>query len=110
MNNNIFIDSQGVILLDGQEANISLEYNEAEDRFYVEADCENWADNLIDFCREYYPEDDPMPTVESGRDDCKEISGTYWTLREINQVLERYCERGSWYEFRWEYEDGTPVE
>lgn len=111
MNNLIYVDSQGVVLLDGQGADIDLEYDESTDQFVVTADCERWADDYLSFMKQYYPTEKPnLEMIEEARSDCKKISGRYSTLREVNRVMERYCNPGDWYEFSWEYEDGTPVE
>ena len=110
MNNYIYVDSQTVVLLNGQEADVELEYNEDTDQFVVTADCSRWADDYAEFVRKYYPQDDSKPTIKEAVDDCSRISGKYSTLREINQRLEKYCNPGHRYEFRWEYEDGSPVE
>lgn len=108
----VCIDSQGVLLLNGQAANVELEYDEVRDVFVVTADCEDWADDYRRFTAEYYPEDKDAAeeTIKDAEADCKEISGTYFTLREINNRLDRLCNPGDWYEFTWEYEDGTEVE
>lgn len=106
----IYVDSQEVVLANGQTANVELEYDEAIDQFVVTADCENWADDYMEFMKKYYPEDDPTPTIDEAREDCKQITGRYDTLREVNERLEKYCNPGDWYDFTWEYEDGTPVE
>lgn len=107
----IYVDSQGVVLANGQTANVELEYDEATDRFVVTADCENWINDYIYFNKEYYPEETiDEELINDGRDACKFISGKYFTLKEINERLERFCNPGDWYEFTWEYEDGTPVE
>lgn len=108
MDNNIFVDEQGVILLDGQTANVELDYNPDTDQFVVIADCENWAESYRDFVNEYYPDDDPESTIKDAEDDCKAISGSYNTLGEVNDILRDYCD--DWYEFILEYEDDKPVE
>ena len=110
MNNYIYVDSQAVVLLGGQEADIDLEYDERTDRFVVTAECDRWAYDYVEFNKEYYPLFDPKPTIEDAVDDCNMISGKYFALAEVNQVLKKYCNPGDWYEFTWEYEDGTPVE
>lgn len=106
------IDTQGVLLLNGQSANVEVDYDDARDIFIVTADCDNWADDCRRFVAEYYPEDVTAAeeTIKDAEDDCKAISGKYFTLREINNTLERYCNPGDWYDFTWEYDDGTPVE
>ena len=106
-----YVDSQGVTLLSGVAANIELEYDEDMDRFKVTADCDNWELTYRDFMRERYP-NDPVDEdlIADAKADCGKISGWYWTLKEINQQLEAYCNPGEWYEFTWEYDDGTPVE
>ena len=103
----IYVDGQSVILLDGPTANIDLEYNENTDEFEVTADCSNWED---DFRNCGGDDENDETIIEEARDCCKMISGKYGTLREINRILDKYCEHGSWYEFTWEYDDGTPVE
>lgn len=111
MNEYMYVDGQSVILLDGQAANIDLEYDETTDTFYVTADCDNWVSDYMDLMEKYYPEEDPLTeTVENAINDCKKISGRYFTLKEINEVLEKYCEYSSYYDFEWYYTDGTPVE
>ena len=106
--NHVFVNSQGVILLNGQTANIDLEYDEEKDVFIVTADCDGWAYDYAEFVKKNYPEDDPTETIDDAINDCKEISGRYYTLKEINEKLNRYCD--DYYDFTWEYEDGTPVE
>ena len=110
INNNYIIDSQSVILLDGQTANIDLEYNPDIDMFEVVADCSNWADDFIKLMNKCYPDEEFNYYIEEAKMDCSKISGKYYTLKEINSRLEELCEQGSWYEFTWEYDDGTPVE
>ena len=109
-NNNYIVDSQSVILLDGQTANIDLEYNPDLDAFEVTADCSNWADDFRELNERYYPEEDYEYYIKEAEMDCGKITGRYFTLREINSMLSDLCEQGSWYEFTWEYDDGTPVE
>lgn len=108
--NNYIIDSQSVILLDGQIANIDLEYNPDTNIFEVTADCSNWSYDFREFNEEYYPGEDYGYYIKEAEMDCGKITGKYFTLREINSRLEELCEQGSWYEFTWEYDDGTPVE
>ena len=113
MDNMVYVGGQGVILLDGQGVDIELEYNPDTDMFVVTADCDNFADDLRRLHDEYYADEDTdtiEQMIEDGEYVCKKISGSYFTLREINCKLEEYCEHGSWYDFTWEYEDGTPVE
>ena len=107
----VYVDSQAAILLDGQEIDIDLEYDPERDLFLVEASCERWISDFVDFNDQYYP-DDPLneELIEEVREDCARITGWYETLREINEKIERICEQGSYYNFTWEYEDGTPVE
>ena len=108
---NTYIDSQSVILLGGQSADLVLEYDDWRDQFELTADCFNWEDNYRDFVKNYYPNDKvDEELIKDGQLDCEYIGGWYDTLKEINQKLEEYCEHGSWYEFTWGYEDGTPVE
>lgn len=111
MEDMIYVDGQEVVLLNGQTAYIDLEYNEDADQFVVAADCENWASDYLDFMKQYYPTEKPnMEMIEEARSDCQKISGKYATLKEVNRVMEKYCNPGDWYEFTWEYEDGSPVE
>ena len=107
MENIIYVDSQAVILLDGATADVNLEYNENTEMFEVTVDCENWADDIE---RLYDEDDENKEWIHNFKDECKEMSGKYETLKEINKMLEEHCEHGSWYEFTWEYDDGTPVE
>ena len=110
MSDLIFVDTQGVLLLNGQSANVDLEYDEKTDMFIVTADCSSWAEDYREFVRQHYPKDDPEPTITDAEGDCRKISGEYCTLREVNQQLEECCNPGDWYEFTWEYTDGSPVE
>ena len=55
----IYVDGQSVVLMDGQTACVDLEYNENTDQFIITADCENWADDYLDFMRQYYPNETP---------------------------------------------------
>lgn len=110
MRNLIYVDSQSVVLLDGQRADIDLEYDENKDIFVVTADAEDWIDDMKRFASENHNDDDLSSLYDEARRDCKKISGKYFTLKEINQVLERYCNDRDWYEFSWQYEDGTEVE
>ena len=107
----VYVDSQAATLLDGQEVDISLEYDPERDLFLVEADCERWIGDFTDFHEKYYP-DEPLneELFEEAKGDCAKITGWYETLREINEKIERICEQGSYYDFTWEYTDGTPVE
>ena len=109
----VFVDSQSVILLDGQTIAVELEYDENTDKFIVTADCGNFADDLRELHDKYYA-DEGIDTIEQIIKDaenvCNKLSGSYYTLKEINYKLEKYCERGEWYDFTWEYDDGTPVE
>lgn len=107
----VFVDSQTVTLLDGQEADIDLEYDPERDMFVVEADCERWVDNYEDFMKKYYPNEKMnQEIIDEAREDCAEITGRYDTLAGINNVLKQNCEYSSYYDFSWEYEDGSPVE
>lgn len=107
----MYVDGQAVVLKGGQEANISLEWDEDSDIFRIVSDCDNWEDNYRDFMRDYYPNDEVDETlIKEAHDDCRKMSGEYFTLWEINRVFEMYCNEGDWYEFYWEYDDGTPVE
>ena len=96
--------------LDGGTANVDLNYDEGTDFFFVEADCDCWADEYTDFVKKYYPEEDPSGRIEEVRKACEKISGKYKTLKEINAVLKDNCKKDGWYEFKWKYSDGTPVE
>lgn len=107
----IYVDGQAVTLLGGQEADIDLEYDERTDEFVLTADCERWIGDFEDFHNRYSP-NEPIDNelFDEARADCSRITGRYSTLREINRKLEDYCNPGDWYEFTWEYDDGTPVE
>lgn len=107
----VFVDGQSVTLLNGQGADIDLEYDPERDMFVVEADCERWAGDYEDFMRQYYPNEKMNhDMIDEAREDCAKITGRYDTLAGINNVLKQNCEYGSYYDFSWEYEDGSPVE
>lgn len=110
--NMTYVGSQSVVFLSGYEADVELEYDASRDMFAVTADCDAWADRYRDFIEEYYPENVGRveEAIKDAESDCREISGFYFTLREINRKLEQLCNKGDWFEFTWEYEDGTPVE
>ena len=107
----IYVDSQGVVLHNGGEAHIELEYDDETDRFIATANCDFFADLYRDFMAKEYPKDNPEKYIKECEDICNEISGnTYITLRHINYVLSENCNPSDYYEFTWEYDDGTPVE
>ena len=105
-----YVDSQGVVLQNGIEAHIELEYDETTDMFVVTADPESCIDRFEDFRKKNYPNDDYSENYAEAREYCKKITGTYPTLRMVNYQLKEHCNPTDWYEFTWEYEDGTPVE
>lgn len=106
----IYVDSQGVVLMNGIEASVELEWDEETDTFVVRADSEMYIDNLKDFHKENYPDDDWSEMYKEARGYCKNISGIYPTLQSVNLNLENYCSPNDYYNFTWEYDDGTLVE
>lgn len=106
----IFVDSQSVVLNNGVTVSIDLKYNENTDLFEVTADCSGWANDFEHFCK--IDEDwnsDSQAIIANTEEMCKEISGKYETLGEINKSLHDNCNLGDWYEFAWEHNDRTSV-
>ncbi len=107
---------QSVTLLHGQAADVLVEYNENKNKFIVTATSESWIDNIESFINENDDCDDFLCKIyninnmsdffKEAREVCTKISGEYFTLREINQTLEKYCEDGGWDKFSWRYKDG----
>ena len=105
-----YVDSQGVVLENGGEASVELDYDETADKFIVTADCDSYIYRYKDFVEENYPDTDPEEHIRECEELCGKISGIYTTLWSINSELKRYCNPTDYYNFTWEYDDGTPVE